>query len=214
MTLSEPATSPVTVRYSIEPNGSADTNDVKPKSGVLTFKPNAKTGLTPTTKWLSTKVFPDVAVEGDESFRVVLSHPSDGHVLGRSEASGTIIDDDPGTGVRVSVGDASIVEGDTGTNGAPNKARVRVTLDRPATETVTVRVTLAGGTASAGGDFKAVTKTLTFKPGQWQKSMVVPIHADTEAGEGIETVLVRLSGPSVGLSISRAEGTVQILDDD
>ena len=214
VTLSKPSTEPVTVRYTIAPDGSAGTEGFKPKTGVLTFKPNDRTGLTPTTKYVSTKVHPDMEVEGDETFRVVLSEPTGGYAVGRGSATGTIVDDDPDGAFRVSVGDASIVEGDEGVSPkAANKARVRVTLNRPATETTTVRVLVSEATATAGSDVKLVAKTLTFKPGQWQKSVAVAVYPDTIA-EGTETALVTLTDPSAGLAIGRGQGRVQIIDDD
>jgi len=212
VTLAKPSTTPVTVRYAIEPEGSVTEADFKPKTGLLTFKPNANSGVTPTTRYVSTKVFPDFDVEGDETFRVTLSEPSDGYVVGHDTAVGTIVDDDPNEDLHVSIGDATIVEGDDGES--TNRARVRVTLNRPTTETLTVQVTIEAGTATPGEDFKPMTKTLTFKPGQWQKSIAVAIYPETIAGEGTETVLVRLSNPGAGLGLGRAEGTVQIIDDD
>ena len=212
VTLAKPSTTPVTVRYAIEPEGSVTEADFKPKTGLLTFKPNANSGVTPTTRYVSTKVFPDFDVEGDETFRVTLSEPSDGYVVGHDTAVGTIVDDDPNEDLHVSIGDATIVEGDDGES--TNRARVRVTLNRPTTETLTVQVTIEAGTATPGEDFKPMTKTLTFKPGQWQKSIAVAIYPETIAGEGTETVLVRLSNPRAGLGLGRAEGTVQIIDDD
>jgi hypothetical protein len=211
VTLSRPSTSPVTVRYRVEPDGSADSADFKPKSGTVTFKPNAVTGLTPTTKYISVPLFPDRTVEGDETFRVRLSEPSAGYAIARAEAVGTIIDDDPQADVRVSVGDVSIVEGDEGVG---NKARVRITLDRPATELRTVRLTLAPGSAD-GSDFKQVkTRTVVFKPGQRQKSIIVSVVPDTNVDAALETVVLHLSDPSAGLAIGRGGGAVTIVDDD
>jgi hypothetical protein len=91
---------------------------------------------------------------------------------------------------------------------------VRITLDAPATETVTVQATVTAGSATGDIDFKAAkTKTVTFKPGQRQKTIAVPVYPDTEP-EGVETVFVTLADPSAGLTIDRAAGTVLIVDDD
>jgi hypothetical protein len=219
VTLSEPSTTPVTVRYAIDAGDAANAaspgTDFKPRTGLVTFKPNAKTGLTPTTKYASVPIYPEVDVEGDQTLRLVLSEPSAGYVLRAVSATGTIIDDDANTGLRVSVADACVVEGDVGTSAtATNTAKVRVTLNHPATETVTVQATIAAGSATSGSDFKPTKpKTITFKPGQWQKTIAVPVHPDTIA-EGAETVFVDLTDPSTGLTIGRAQGVVLILDDD
>jgi hypothetical protein len=93
---------------------------------------------------------------------------------------------------------------------------LRCGSSEPATTTVSVKVTVAGGTATAGSDFKkAFTKTLTFKPGQWQKALVIPVlpDVDVEDDETV-TVTVTLSDPTGGLAVGRETGTVSILNDD
>jgi hypothetical protein len=146
---------------------------------------------------------------------VVLSNPTGGFGLGTPVATATILDDDPGAGLRVSVGDASIWEGNQGkTATAANGAKVWVSLSEPAISTVTVQVTVTGVTATAGSDFiKAFTKTLTFKAGQWQKAVAIPVKPDL-VSEPDETVTVTLSNTTGGLVVGRSVGTVTILNDD
>ena len=55
--------------------------------------------------------------------------------------------------------------------------------------------------------------TLTFKPGQWQKSVTVKVCPDGRP-EPNETILVALSNPSAALAIGRDTGTLTILNDD
>ena len=214
VTLSQPSSTAVTVHYAIQSTGSATvskTGDVAPKSGTVTFKPNAKTGKTATTAFVSLKVNPDTGVEGDETFNVVLSSPSAGYGLGTATATGTILDDDPASGLRVSVGDVSIIEGNSGVT---NQAKVNVTLNSPATANVTVVVTVSGVTASGGTDFKNVkTKTLTFKKDQWQHTVSVAVYPDA-AVEPNETIHVTLSSPSGTLALGRSVGTITIANDD
>ena len=165
VTLSQPATSTVTVGYTIRATGSATAPaDFTAKSGTVTFTPAG--GKTATVKYVSAKVAPDATVEPNETFEVVLSNPTGGYSLGNAIAVGTIIDDESGPKPSVSVGDASIWEGDVGkTASAYNNGSAIVSLSAPATTTVTVVVTASPGTASSGTDYKPVTKTLTFKPG-------------------------------------------------
>jgi probable HAF family extracellular repeat protein len=219
VTLSEPATVPVTVDYTIVETGSAvtpdDFDDKRGRTSTLKINPSAVTGRSATTKYVSVKVSPDTAAEGDESFEVVLSNPSGGFGIGTATAIATIVDDDPGPAGRVSVGDASIVEGDTAKSAkATNNAKVWLNLSEPATGTTSVTVTVVAGTAAAGSDFKVVkTKTVVFKPGNWQKAVAVPIFPDSSP-EGDETVLVVLTDPGPGLILGRDTGTVSILNDD
>jgi hypothetical protein len=220
VTLSEPSDSEVSVDYTLVPtvpesaSATADYNNNRGFTKTLRIKPAVATGLTPTTKYVTAKVTPDLGVEGDESFEVILSNPV-GLVLGTASATGTIVDDDPGVGLRVSVGDASIWEGDAGPKAtSTNNGKGWVNLSAPAASTVSVTVTVASGTATAGSDFKkAFTKTLTFKAGQWQKAISVPVLPGTTA-EADETVTVTLSNPVGGLSLGRSVGTITILDDD
>ena len=81
--------------------------------------------------------------------------------------------------------------------------------------TVTVTVSIDDvDPATAGTDFKAVkTKVLTFKAGQWQKAVAIPVLPDV-AVETDETISVTLTNADSGLVIGRSVGTVTILNDD
>jgi chitinase len=109
---------------------------------------------------------------------------------------------------RLSVADATIVEGNTGTR----YAQVAVRLDAPGGRTVTVNYATAGGSATAGSDFTAVSGQLTFAPGQTVKTVLVPVHGDRVA-EPNETVAVVLSGARHA-SIRDGTGVVTITDDE
>ena len=235
--LPAPSTSTVTVGYSIEAAGATNAatacvssatcapgsgGDFFSRTGTLTFKPSATTGLTPTVKYVNALVYPDTAAEGDETFRVVLSNPV-GVGLGLPVGTGTILDDDPVGGTpQVAIGDASILEGNTGVKATTtNNAKVWVTLSEPATGPVTVKVTVTPTGATANTDFKygsvtsvfPVTKTITFAAGQWQKPVVIGVFPDTVA-EGDETVSVTISDPTGGPVLGRSTATLRIMDDD
>ncbi len=91
----------------------------------------------------------------------------------------------------------------------------RVSLARAAAYPVTVDYATADGTATEGEDYEAVGDTLTFAPGETEKTVEVPLLADT-AAEGDETLTLRLSNArssppqelSVDLSPDEAEGTI------
>lgn len=90
-------------------------------------------------------VRPDAVAEDDETVLVAIGNPTGGYVLGRSTATGTIIDDDPVTTNEVSIGDASVVEGD----GGMRRLRFPVTLsDRSYTGPVFVAWTIDTGSAN------------------------------------------------------------------
>ncbi|MBI2704016.1 MAG: PQQ-dependent sugar dehydrogenase [Actinobacteria bacterium] len=108
----------------------------------------------------------------------------------------------------VSVGDATIVEGDAGTA----MASVPVSMSTPATAPVTAQWSTANGTARAPGDFTASSGTVTFAPGETSQSVLVPVAGD-EVDEPVEKFSVRLSGLS-GATMADSSAIVNVLDDD
>jgi hypothetical protein len=214
VTLTAPPSTTLTVHYAVTANGSATGGskaapnvDFKTKAGTVTFK----AGSSATTKYITATVYPDAAVEGDETFDVTLSKPTGGYALGASHAAGTIIDDDPANLRTADVGDTQLWEGNAGKT---NTAQILVTLSNPSSNTLTVVASVGGGTAESGTDYKkSFIKTLTFLAGQTQKTISVPAIPDT-AHEGDETILVTLTNPSNGLTLGRATGTITINNDD
>ena len=219
ITLSAPSANPITVDYAVESiegiNAADAGTDFIARTGKATFKPNAGTGLTSTSKFISAAIRPDLQVEADETFQVRLLNPT-GAPVRLGSAIGTILDDDTSIPFGVSVGDGSIVEGSKGANSSlpTTIAKIPVTLGAPATTVLTVDVSVLGVDAIAGGDFKAVPPmTMTFKPGQKQRYIVIRIYPDAYA-ENDEAIAITLSNPSLGLSVNRSLGTLTILDDD
>ena len=83
-------------------------------------------------------------------------------------------------------------------------------LSGPASQSVSVNVTVQAGTATAGQDFAPVSpSTVTFNPGETTRNVPVTILDDGVA-EGDETILASLSNPQ-GLIIAggNATGTIQ-----
>ncbi len=229
VTLSEPSTSIVSVHYAIEADGSGSAlpgDDFVARSATVTFDPSARTGLTPTTKYVTAMVLSTGQAGPDATFRVVLSEPTGGYALGRSVATGTIFDQGNSDYPAAGVGDATVIEGNVG---KVNAAKVTVTL--PGGRNVnsgdcTMQVALVPETASAQGDFKAGSFTVTFHPRQWQKAIRVIVYPDTVA-EPDETVSVVVSNSTCGdyfggypnshfvvYPLVRSVGTITILNDD
>ena len=194
VTLTQPATSTVTVHYAVtgvDATGATKAGpdvDFKARSGTLTFKPSLKTGNTPVVLYVAVTVYGDTSVEPDEQFHVTLTNPSNGSSLGRKEGTGTILNDDVGSGISLGIGDASIVEGDSGTG---RKLSFPVTLSSPSPSAVSVHYAVTGvnatygKTASSVADFAGKTSgTISFKLLASGKTAVVmtisiPIWADT-----------------------------------
>ncbi|MGA9762156.1 MAG: Calx-beta domain-containing protein [Gaiellaceae bacterium] len=105
--------------------------------------------------------------------------------------------------------DYSVSEGD----------KVDVTIERygSAAGTDTVTVSDSGdGTAIAGSDYTVdPTTTLTFLPGEYEKTISVQAHDDTAAIEDDKTLVLELSSPSLGTELEYPdEAAVTIHDSD
>lgn len=173
--------------------------DFQPTSDVLTFLPGT------TSRNFFVPVIGDTEDEPNESFSVLLSNPVNA-TLGNPRGVGTIIDDD--VAASLSISDASVLEGNSGSTTAVFTVR----LSSPSSQTVTVDFKTADRTATAGSDYVTTAGTLTFSPGVTTNSVRVPIIADT-IKESDETFEVRLSNP-LHARLSREVGVGTILDED
>ena len=116
------------------------------------------------------------------------------------EASATV----PGP-ARIRVADARAKEGKDAS------LDFAVTLSRAASGPVTVDYATADGTAAAGADYTATSGTLTFAPGETEKTVSVAL-LDDAIDEGKETFKLELSNPRGAYlrGIHReAEGTIR-----
>jgi Ca2+-binding RTX toxin-like protein len=113
------------------------------------------------------------------------------------------------TAPAISVGDASVVEG----NGPTNRfIVVPVFLAAPSSSPITVQYATADGSAHGGQDYVSQSGILTFAPGVTQQSLFIEVIGDT-AIEGNETLSVVLSNPH-GAPIADGTATATIIDDD
>ncbi|MBI5383603.1 MAG: M36 family metallopeptidase [Verrucomicrobia bacterium] len=108
----------------------------------------------------------------------------------------------------LAIGDAAIVEGNSGAT----TALFSVSLAPPPILPVTVHYATADGTAQAGGDYLATNGVLSFAAGQTNAALAVAILGDTML-EPNETFSVLLSNPS-NAAIGRIAGIATIYDDD
>ena len=100
------------------------------------------------------------------------------------------------------------VAGAAATEGDNTGMLFRVTLESGSSGTVTVNYATADGTAKAGADYTATSGTLTFAPGETEKTVAVAI-IDDEVEDSGETFTLVLSDPSGGLlGNTEATGTI------
>ena len=93
-------------------------------------------------------------------------------------------------------------------------AQVRIVRKGDTNQTASVEYSTMEGSANAGIDFQPVSGTLTFAPGDLEKSCVVPI-VDDSAYRGNRSFAVRLRDVTPGLrGLTSPEAFLNIIEDD
>ena len=199
LTLSTPSSNSVTVNYQTGNGTAIQPGDYQTGSGTITFAPFVTSRVVPVT------IVGDLALEPNETFSVTLSTPSNATI---DDGTGivTISDDDaPPT---ITITDASVTEGNSGTT----PATFTVSLSHASGNPVTVQDATANGTATAGADYTAGSGTLTFNPGVTSLPIAVPVTGET-AAEPNETFAVNLTTPVNGV-FGDNQGAGTIVNDD
>jgi len=159
-----------------------------------------------TSKQYSVYARGDTRVEPNEFFVLALTKVTSPHAyVIRPDTVGFIVNDD---GPLLSIGDASITEGNSGTK----LLNYVVRLSKASATAVTYTVATADGTATAGPDYVATTLANQSIPaGQLARAFSVPINGDATL-EPNETFKANLSAGSVNITDAQATGI--ILNDD
>ncbi len=191
----------VSVNYdTVTTSGTATAGtDYLPGTGTLYFTPGV------TTQQLVVVVKGDAINEGAETFLVRLSDAKNA-VIGRGQATGTILNDDPLPALRI--GDMSVIEGDAGIT----VAQFDVTLSALSEQLVFFSYTTSNGTALGGDDFQIRSSFSAIPAGLTNGTVTVNVLGDITV-EPDETFFVSLSAP-VNATIERATGRATILNDD
>ncbi len=200
VTLTPASTQTVTVQYSTA-NGTATAgSDYAAASGSLSFPAGT------TSRAVSVAVSGDTAPEPNEDFYLDLASPTNATIAdGQSRA--TITNDDVAT-ASLSIADASITEGNSGTQNMV----FTVSLFPASAAPATVNYTTANVTALSGSDYTASAGSLSFPAGTTSRTIAVSIQGDVTV-EPDETFRVTLSN-AAGAVLARAQATGTIHDDD
>lgn len=199
VTLSRASATQVTIAYATADGTATAPADYLSNAGALTFAPGD------TSETITITVVGDNTDEPNETFVVNLSAPVNA-TLADAQGTGNILDDDGPPAL--SINDVTVTEGNAGTVNATFTVRLL-----PASGgTVTVAFATANGTATAPADYEPAAGTLTFTAGDTEETITVRVAGDT-LDEANETFVVNLTAPS-GATISDAQGTGTILDDD
>ena len=203
VTLSVPRTTVTPVQYETA-NGTATAgSDYTAKTGTVSIPAGSSMAK------ISVPVKGDTVAEGTETFSVkVIGTGTSGVATDRDHGTGRIIDDDTVPVAGVSVGDASVVEGDTG----PKTVTLNLTLSAAQGVNTVVTYHTLDGTATADGDYTAKTGTVTILAGKTTGVVTVVVNGDTSV-EPDETFSVVVDHAGA-LAIVRPTGTLTILNDD
>jgi len=195
-----PATGTVSVNYSTQDGTAVAGADYQAVTGTLVFTNNE------TVKTFLVPIVDDNLAEGDESFTVSLSGPSPGSSL-VPPSTQTVIIVDNDAGLRFSSPTYSVLEDGY-------LATIEVLRTNYLESTVSVNYATQNGTATTGSDYTAAAGTLTFAPGETNKSFGVFVTDDTLI-EGNETVLLSLSNPVGAVELlSPSAAVLTIIDND
>jgi Calx-beta domain/FG-GAP-like repeat len=196
LTLSFAYGQPITVHYQTADNSAAAGSDYTAASGDVVFAAGE------TTKMITVAVLGDRLAEPTESFVVNLTTTE--AFIGDDQGVGTILDDEP----RVSLGDVTVTEGNTGSV----SARFRLTLSAASDAAVTVHYDTANGSALAGSDYTGASGNVTIPAGQTGIDLLIAVTGDRLA-EPTEQFFVNLSTPT-NAGISDGQGVGTILDNE
>lgn len=178
----------VSVKFATS-NGTATSSYYDQNSGTLTFGDNEK------TRTFTVNITDNDDINGNKTVNLQLSNPGGGASLDSvSTASLIIVDDevsDFGNGeIRFGKDEYEVLE---------SVGSVEVIVDRMkgSDGEVTVEYETTNGTAKEDQDYEETTGTLTFKAGEAQKVIYVPILKDSN-NEADESFSVKLSNPTGG----------------
>ncbi|GAP97340.1 Calx-beta domain-containing protein [Leptolyngbya sp. NIES-2104] len=205
ISLSEVSDEPITVDVAID-DGTAlkDDSDYTPISlQTLTFAPNQR------TKTIEIQTTADNKLEPDETINLTLLNAVNATIAGTGTVIGTILNDDQRPTIAISSDPLS--EDDPLAATYPFTIR----LSNPTTQTVTVNYRTIDDTAkSSDNDYVAASGTVTFNPGEVEKTIRIQANADRKF-EPTERFIVHLENAvNAGLSDTATDGYGVLNNDD
>jgi subtilisin-like proprotein convertase family protein len=208
--LSNPSTQVVRVQYNTA-DGTATVagNDYATVQGTLTFNPGQ------TQQTIAVPVIGDTFAETNETFFVNLSRAVNAALAGDTgtgtvQATGTIIDDD---GLALSVGDVTVLEGDSGVGSATFTVYLSTISNQPVMFNYATSDGPAGPFgAIAGLDYITTIGSKTIPAGAQSVTITVPIMGNTIFQQN-RLFFLNITG-STNAAIGKVSGTATMIDDD
>ena len=198
ITLDQPSGRSVTVDYRLSDGTATAGDDYVDSQGTVTIPPGATAAV------LAVGLVDDDVDEDAEVLTVTLSNPRNASIAD-GVAQLSIGDDDGLPTIHLVADTGGSVEG------AP--AQITIQLVPPSSQVVRVDYRTSNGTATAPGDYTAVTATThTFQPGDTEITVSTPT-ADDSVEEDTETIMWVLSGQA-NADLAETSGTSWIIDND
>jgi len=202
VSLNAASTKSVSVNYNTLNYSAAASNDYYAISSTLSFAPGE------TSQTILVQVIGDTTSETNEQLLLNLSSP-DGGTISDSLGVGTILNDDNLPLPKINITDSTVTEGNSGTT----NATFLVSLSSPSNTEVIVNYNTLNYSAASGTDYNLIpTTTLTFLPGETDKTLSVEVIGDT-ISEQNERFLLSLTNPS-NATINQQTAIGNILTDD
>ena len=152
----------------------------------------------------SIPILDNAAAEGNETVNLNLRTPTGGAAIGGQGTAVLNIFDGPGQF------QFSLLEYETNEDAA--SATIEITRTGGSDGAVSVTLTTANGTATAGADFTNTTGPVSFADEQTTRTVMIPL-LDDNLLEGPETVRLILSSPSAGATLGTpSQATLRIFD--
>ncbi|MDB6174135.1 MAG: Na-Ca exchanger/integrin-beta4 [Chthoniobacteraceae bacterium] len=192
--LSEPSDAPVSVAYSTADDTANAASDYSALSGTLVFAPGE------TQKLLDVAITADRLHELSETFFLNVMNAS-GAAIADGQGVGTIQDDDlAGATPSLTIAATSAAE--------DSLAGVVFTVQLSFTpqQSVTVDYSTVQGSALPGADYRETVGTLVFQPGEFSKTIIVPLVNDSlkESNESFAVRLTNANGTIIGTDLAVA----------
>ena len=185
----------VTVAYATVDGNARAGVDYLPVAGTLTFKPGQ------TTQVITVPLVDSTLFKGNRAFGVILGHPGGGATLGAPNGEVvTIVDDNIST---VQFAATSTIVSETA-------GVALVSVSRTGTGTALVGYYTAAGDAVPGVNYMPVGGLLTFAPGEFVKTIAVPVLHDGVV-TGPKAVGLFLMGIPGGASLGTPAASVLMI---